>query len=498
MIFKTHSTVKSLFLACLFAGLLAAPALAFEHFISRDGHQLKDGNEVFRFAGIHAPELHRIEDQARGKCLDDPRGWGQYFKWPTAQEQENWIQSLVLTGHKAMRVYVLSIATQWDQACERETHILPPNTADGMPRLNEAAMVHYDRMIALADKHGLRLILPFVDHWKWWGGRNDLAAFYGEHEDDFYDINSKTYAAYQSIIKQVTGRTNTFTGRKYNEEKAIMAWETGNELKLSNESFVRTTATLIKHQAPNQLVIDGTYLKVNEFSLSDPNVDIITNHFYTVNGNNNPEQILKDLKAINGKKVYFIGEFGLDSAARLNSIMQAAVHQQYNGAQAAGALFWHFRGHRHDGGYYWHKEVTGHYAYHLPGSPENYRNEEMAMADGARLAIAQMDGAQQMQPLPVPQAPVLRPIDTPNNFKWLGAPVGRWYRFERAMREDGPWQIIGDGISDGRNGFNPATDTLFADPMPRQAGQTYFYRVIAFNETGQSIPSNIETYTQPE
>lgn len=490
--------MKFLPLSLLLAWAVSGPVLAFDHFISRDGHQLKDGDEVFRFAGIHAPELHRIEDQARGKCPHDPRGWGQYFKWPTADEQENWIQSLVLTGHKAMRVYVLSIATEWDQACERETHILPPASKDAMPRLNEAAMVHYDRMIALADKHGLRLILPFVDHWKWWGGRKDLAAFYDEHEDDFYDTSSKTYAAYQSIIKQVTNRTNSITGRKYRDEKAIMAWETGNELKLSTRAFVSKTAALIKSQAPHQLVIDGTYLKVNEFSLDDPNVDIITNHFYTVNGNNNPEQVMKDLKAINGKKVYFIGEFGLETAELLNSVMQAAVHQDYNGAQAAGALFWGYRGHRHDGGYYWHQEYTGHYAYHLPGSPENFRNEEMEMSDGVRLAIAQMDGEQQVRPLPVPQAPVLRPIDTPNNFKWLGAPVGRWYRFERATSETGPWQIIGDGISDSRNGFNPATDTLFADPWPRQAGQTYYYRVTAFNESGGSIPSNIETYKQPQ
>ena len=98
----------------------------FEHFITRDGHQLKDGDKTFRFAGIHAPELHRIEDDAKGVCKADRRGWGQHFKWPTAQEQENWIKSLVKTGHKAMRIYVLSVAHPDDAACGRETHILPP------------------------------------------------------------------------------------------------------------------------------------------------------------------------------------------------------------------------------------------------------------------------------------------------------------------------------------------------------------------------------------
>ncbi len=102
-------------------------------FVTRQGHQLKLGSESFRFAGIHAPELHRIEQDARGPCKADPRGWGQYFKWPTAKEQENWIKALTRSGHRAMRIYVLSVYTPFDEACEREVHILPPRIAGGRP-----------------------------------------------------------------------------------------------------------------------------------------------------------------------------------------------------------------------------------------------------------------------------------------------------------------------------------------------------------------------------
>jgi len=55
----------------------AAEPSHFAHFITRQGAQLMDGSQLFRFAGIHAPELHRIEDDARGVCKADPRGWGQ-------------------------------------------------------------------------------------------------------------------------------------------------------------------------------------------------------------------------------------------------------------------------------------------------------------------------------------------------------------------------------------------------------------------------------------
>lgn len=102
--------IVSLLSALGSAGALAAEQSHFEHFITRDGAALKDGDRLFRFAGIHAPELHRIEDDARGTCKADPRGWGQYFKWPTAEEQENWIKARVLK-HSACMCYPFSRKT---------------------------------------------------------------------------------------------------------------------------------------------------------------------------------------------------------------------------------------------------------------------------------------------------------------------------------------------------------------------------------------------------
>src|SRR5690606_21249994 len=140
----------------------------------------------------------------------------------------------------------------------------------------------------LADKYQIRLILPFIDHWPWWGGREQLAAFYGEQGEDFYSTESKTYAAYQNIIEQVINRKNTITGRLYRDEKAIMAWETGNELKDTTASFLQKTATHIKSLDPNHLVMDGNYIQIHDFAIKDPNVDIISNHYYENVGNLTP------------------------------------------------------------------------------------------------------------------------------------------------------------------------------------------------------------------
>lgn len=472
----------------------SSSVLAFEHFISRQGHQLLDGDKVFRFAGLHAPELHRLEDDARGVCDADPRGWGQYFNWPTAEEQENWFQALSFTGHSAMRVYVLSVAHPADAACGRETHILPPATANGMPQLNEEAMQVYDRMIALAERYQIRLILPFIDHWEWWGGRAQLAAFYGETADDFYRTDSRTYAAYLDIIRQVIQRKNSITGRLYSEEKAIMAWETGNELKDSTADFVQKTIAQIKHYAPKQLSVDGTYLKIIPESLANPQVDIISNHFYTTNNNNNPEQVRQDLKAIGGQKVYLIGEFGLTDSKNMAAILEAAVHLEVNGAKTAGVFVWGFRGQRHNGGFYYHKEYTGHYSYRLPGFVEADFNEERQVVSLVRQAQAEMAGKSKPEALPVPLAPQLRPITDPMNIQWLGAAVGRYYKVERASSAHGPWQLIADQVSNAQLPFDPAKDKIFSDPTALQHAGPWYYRVIAVNETGESAPSAVQRW----
>ncbi|WP_323815916.1 beta-mannanase man5E [Cellvibrio sp. NN19] len=484
------------YLALLFLFITASmQCLALDNFITRKDHQLLDGEKEFRFAGIHFPELHRIEDDSQGVCKLDPRGWGQHFKWPTADEQENWIKSLVYTGHKAMRVYVLSIEQESDHLCNRQTHILKPLNPNDMPRLNPVAMESYDRMIALSDKYNLRLILPFVDHWPWWGGREQLAAFYGEKPEDFYNTNSKTFKAYLSIIEQVLTRKNSITGREYRDEKAIMAWETGNELKDTTADFLQQTAALIKKLDKNHLVVDGTYTKINEFALNDPNVDIISNHYYENVGNLSPETVKKDLTQIGGKKVYLLGEFGLLDSGKLNEIMTAAVETEVNGAKTAGAFIWGGRGHRHDGGFYWHLEPANNktYSYHLPGFPEGDENEEITVVNLVRLAIARMNGESKIKPLPVPEAPILREIFSVDNIHWLGAPTGQHYIVERATSAKGPWKTLSKNISDGKNKFNPLTDTLFSDSSKLKSGQRYFYRIKAVNESGTSQPSNIRS-----
>ncbi|MGQ0452760.1 hypothetical protein ACT4UM_07605, partial [Bacillus sp. SS-TM] len=74
----------------------------------------------------------------------------------------------------------------------------------------------------------------------------------------------------------------------------------------------------------------------------------------------------------------------------------------------------------------------------------------------------------------------------------MGAPVGRTYDIERATSAKGPWTIVGHDVSDGVNEWDPAKMDLFRDDYRSlQLGKTYYYRVIAKNESGASSPSNV-------
>lgn len=203
--------------------------------------------------------------------------------------------------------------------------------------------------------------------------------------------------------------------------------------------------------------------------------------------------VLSDLKKINGKKVYIIGEFGLLGIEKLQEIMDATINAEYNGAKTAGAFVWGLRGHRHDGGFYWHLEPANNntYSYHIPGFAENHQNEEIEVVNMVRTAIAKMDGKNKIQSLPKPYAPILRQIVSLEKINWMGAAVGRSYRVERANSKKGKWIVIGDDISDGKNRYDPLTDSLFKDKSPVEKGRTYYYRIIAKNESGESKPSNV-------
>ncbi|AOS98642.1 hypothetical protein AUP74_03276 [Microbulbifer aggregans] len=498
------------------------PFSGFQHFVTRDGIRLLDGDRPLRFIGLHATELHRIEDDvaSAGSSI----GKADHFRWPTAREQNNWIQALVYSGHTVSRIYTLSvddITLPESVRANMPAHIVQsPET--GNVALNEEAMRVMDRMIYLADTHGLRLIIPVIDHWSWWGGKRELAQMMGEVDQDtkeggpLYDTESKTYAAYQHIIEQLVSRKNTCTGREYREEKAIMAWETGNELRGTNQEFLAETAALFKKLAPNQLVVDGDQqadyvnapgsasIDQGEFlGLKDPNVDIQSNHFY---GQYLSADEIRKQAALAEKynKPLFIGEYGLQPIDTMRLVTDAWLEEP----GIAGGLVWGYRGHREVGGFYWHNESNGHMSYHLPGFAVNDGNNERAVVEMIRAAQAKISSNKRAQKFstswPVPQSPLLHPISESGAVNWMGAPTGRFYRLYVSYNDGEDWELFADKLQDSENGWDPDTMDLYTIKGESDGRKPVFvsvgkprcalYRLTAVNDSGESGPSNSQSY----
>jgi mannan endo-1,4-beta-mannosidase len=130
---------------------------------------------------------------------------------------------------------------------------------------NEAAFEHLDYLIAKAGQHGIRLVLSFTDYWDHYGGMPKYAEWAGlEKTSEFY-TSDEAQQLYRDYVEYVLTRENTFTGREYRNEPAILAWELANEPRCKGisdnvsvfQTWVEETSAFIKGIDDNHLLSTG-------------------------------------------------------------------------------------------------------------------------------------------------------------------------------------------------------------------------------------------------
>jgi hypothetical protein len=447
----------------------------FENFITCSGDKMMDGQNKLRFISFNIPNLHYVEDNLPFGELND-------WRFPNAFEIDDALSSINQMGGGVVRLYTLSVRSS-DNDPSIPKHVLGPG------KFNEEAFRALDKLLELANVKGVRIIIPFVDNWIWWGGRAEYATFRGKGKDEFW-TDPQLIADFKKTINYVVGRRNYYTGVKYKDDKAILAWETGNELQCPH-SWTHEIAAYIKSLDKNHLVLDGYHTGVlREESITDPFVDIVSTHHYSRDSKETIRQIEENRKKTQGKKPYFVGEFGFLSTSAIHELLDTVVE-----SGTSGALIWSLRYHNRDGGFYWHSEPAGgdlYKAYHWPGFPEGRAYDETALLKLMRSKAFQIRG------LPVPEieppdAPILLPIESITAITWQGSAGACSYDIERAITKAGPWSVVGCDISDAAVQYRP----LFNDTSAG-IGERYYYRVKAKNIAGISPPSNIVGPTKVE
>ncbi|MBN1760750.1 MAG: hypothetical protein JW863_20645 [Chitinispirillaceae bacterium] len=423
----------------------------FPHFITRSNDTLFDGNRVFRFISFNVPNLHLLEDDFSFTATNN-------WSLTTTFEINDALQSVAQAGGMVVRIYCLRIRRQG------EPDFLPMHITDWRTYY-EPSFRTLDTVLALAARHRIRLIIPILEGPPWWGPKREFARLHG----GLHGFESrKVRDDYKHLVGYLLNRRNGITGTLYKDDKTVLCWETGNEMRTSG-SWLAEMAAYIKSIDGTHLVMDGNY-GVRRAALDDPNVDIVSNHFYKKDA----AGITRDLRKIAGKKVYIIGEWGW-SLSKAHEVINQTVH-----SSVAGALIWSVRPRYRTGGFTWHKSEGLHW-------PGGFNREELP--DEQAILTAVRNGACSINgttppPFPPPAPPVLLPVNHPSAISWQGSAGATRYTVERAPSADGPWITVGDSIDETVVAYRP----LFSDTVAA-LGDTGYYRVIASGPGGTSAPS---------
>jgi mannan endo-1,4-beta-mannosidase len=448
--------------SCIFAAglsiLLCQDGSAqFRNFVTARGDKLMDGKEELRFISCNIPNLHYIEDNL---------AFTQSNPWRVADEFEirDALTSIKQMGGQVTRMYVPSVRKEIDDSTIVR-HVLGPG------QFNEEAFRGYDRVLQVANETGVRMIIPLVDNWWWWGGPRDYARFRGKKKEDFW-TDSLIVADFKKTIAFLINRVNSYTGIPFKEDKAILGWETGNEME-APFSWTREIASYIKSLDTNHLVIEGTHSKeIIDEVLLEPTIDVLSTHHYTP-VDETIARITKARERARNRKPYFVGEFGFMPTADMRRVLDTVIS-----TGISGIMIWSLRGHNRDGGFYSHSIV-----YRWPGFESGRMWDEAAVMSMFREKAYQING-RTPEPLPAPETPRLLPVETPWKISWQGSTGASAYMLERKSEDDLLWQVVAAKASDAEIAYRP----LYMDTTA-QSGKRYFYRVRARNASGYSEPS---------
>ena len=476
-----NKTIVLLCLAPLLAAAEPSPAPSrLQHFITRQGAKLMDGDQAFRFIGANMP----------GLVL--PYDWTlllpERLHLPTPWEQEDGFKTLDQMNLRVVRTWNLPMRGAKEEA--KPWHFLT-----GPGQFNEEAFKVVDSLLALGNKYGVRVILPLTaESGDYLGGIGSYAAYRGKKRAEFW-TDPQLKEDYKATLRFVLGRVNTLTGVRYCDDKAVLAWQFGNEMDSAPDAWLAEMAAYMKSLDKNHLVADTRHVPGRAMYV-DANIDLVTRHLYSNYkkvGGGWPAAIKQELATLKEPRPMFIGEFGpyIDGKALTYDNVEAKLREFLDYVQSepavSGALIWSMYFHHQDGGFYWHQIMTyaAVWSYQWPGFPS---------ADGQRetgIMAAMREAAFKIQHLsvpgvPGPDAPELLPIGEAPLLTWRGAAGATGYDVERAPQAAGPWAVIAANVCDADVAYRP----LYSD-VTAHAGQTCFYRVTARNASGASQPSNV-------
>jgi len=231
------------------------------------------------------------------------------------------------------------------------------------------AITEYDRVLDIAAKHDMYLIITLTDC---------CPGDWGPNKETYFEVvphcdltNPSGVSSFKQHIKSILNRKNTVNGKIYKDDSTILAWDVANELVLGYFSSSEFSAWLndvvpyIKELDPHHLVTLGIQDPVANFTdgshpemLNIPGLDFFSIHIYPTYKQGQQGALSSDLNALRahvetylsfGKPVV-LEEFGVGSQRLLRNPNETTLNgwvQAYRDlmdtaftAGASGAMFW--------------------------------------------------------------------------------------------------------------------------------------------------------------
>ncbi|KAI9193258.1 glycoside hydrolase superfamily [Polychytrium aggregatum] len=362
----------------LAAALMAATSFVsattgFQHFVTRSNGSLYDGSSKFKFVSFNIPDMLQLETRLPGTLVA-----------PNDFEIHDALQSIALMNGKVARTYTFSVCCNNPSDDPSTYHI----SANGV--YSHAMFNATDRLLYWANKLQVRLIIPMINNWEYHGGVQAFAKLVLGAQAanfDYYDAffnNETVIKAYLNFVKYVLNRTNPYTGVQYKNDKAILAWEIGNELggwtwdnMTVPPAWIERVATFIKQNDPKHLVKEPHIIHNTRWAefqanglLTYKDIDLYGRHYYwgSSTGSGMKSDLIFDsssLKAAAPTKVFVATEFGFVNSTEYTNFLNEIVASP----NVTGALAWSLRYRSRNGGFYTHSEGNGYFSYHFPGFP---------------------------------------------------------------------------------------------------------------------------------
>lgn len=467
-----------------------------------------EGAEEFRFISTNMPDVLQIITDKRFEA-------NSRIRLPSEYELRDAVETVKQMHGRVMRTFVITVTNGSDP-----NYMVKVAAGENGIAFNEEAMQVLDKLLQICNELGVRVYIPLVNY------NDGIRGGTNTYGDSFYTVGSDANVKFKAMVEGLLNRTNTYTGVPYNEDKAILGWESGNELVIGYEperiEWLHDLAAYVKGLAPYQLFVDGrnkpddlykfsggTMVESYDEFLDDPNIDVISYHTYvgltgpvtdsslpanirtTSSGDIGATNTLKIIRELTKEKMpLVVGEIAMYMApSTLVTFLDELI---VNGT--TGANWWATRFHNRDGGFYKHSDNgSQHEDVNWPGFPAttSYLPEieaEIAIQTTLQDKAWKIMGNSDAPPaLPVPAAPKLLAISDVGHISWQGSTGAQSYEVERSDTAEGPWTVVGT-VYDNL----PTYSSLFHD-RDAQPGHTYYYRVIAINSSGASAPSNVSS-----